>query len=545
MSLGGALAQAFVRLLLRVDSSVVAADVSEGVEEGAAAADVESAGAGAGERAASAFDKAFKLGMIGVLAAGAIGAAAIASAVDFQTQMTRIQTQAGATKTQVAQLSTAVLQLAPSTQQGPMQLAEALYHLKSVGMDDAQAMQALKTASDLAAVGGSNLEQTTNAIAAAWKSGIAGAQNFGQAAATVNAIVGAGNMTMAQLVESMGSGVLSAAATFGLSLKQVGAAEALMADAGVPAQRAATDLKTSITLLGAPSATAAKQLATVGLSSTALAQAMRSGGLIGAISLLHEKIQAAGLGSIQTSQLLSRAFGGGQTGAAIMLLYKRLDALKQKQDQINAGVSKFGSDVAAQRQTVQAQLDILRSSLETAGIKLGQALLKPFISLTRFVSSDLVPGILSIGSVLGKVFSNPWAQAFLATLIGAAVAIKGIITLMKIWETVEEILKIEFLTSPWGIAIIAVAALAAGIAVLYARSKTFRDVVRDAFRAVTDAAKNTWNWLKDHWKLLAAILLAPFAPLIAAGYALYKLVGIVADVFDSIKSVITGGFDSW
>jgi hypothetical protein len=114
MALGGALAQAFVRL--RVDSSVVAADTSQGIEEGAASADVESAGASAGEKAASAFNKAFKAGMIGVLAAAAIGAVAIKSAVDFQTQMTKIQTQAGASASQVKQLSAAVLQLAPSTQ---------------------------------------------------------------------------------------------------------------------------------------------------------------------------------------------------------------------------------------------------------------------------------------------------------------------------------------------------------------------------------------------------------------------------------------------
>ena len=111
MSLGGATAQAFVRL--RVDSAAVAEDTSKGIEEGAAAADVEQAGANAGEKAASAFNKAFKLGMIGVLAAGAVGAAAIASAVDFQTQMTKIQTQAGASKAQVQQLSAAVLNLAP------------------------------------------------------------------------------------------------------------------------------------------------------------------------------------------------------------------------------------------------------------------------------------------------------------------------------------------------------------------------------------------------------------------------------------------------
>ena len=112
MALGGALAQAFVRL--RVDSSAVAADTSKGVEEGAAAADVETAGASAGERAAGAFNAAFKAGMIGVLAAAAVGGLAIKSAVDFQTQMTKIQTQAGASKASVAALSKEVLQLAPS-----------------------------------------------------------------------------------------------------------------------------------------------------------------------------------------------------------------------------------------------------------------------------------------------------------------------------------------------------------------------------------------------------------------------------------------------
>ncbi len=142
--------------------------------------------------------------MIGALAIAAIGAASLKSGIDFQTMMTKIQTQAGASKAQVAQLSTAVLKLAPSTEQGPQQLAEALYHLKSVGLDNVDAMKALKVASDLAAVGGANLEETTNAIAGAWRSGIKGAQSFGQAAATVNAIIGAGNMKMQDFVNAMG-----------------------------------------------------------------------------------------------------------------------------------------------------------------------------------------------------------------------------------------------------------------------------------------------------------------------------------------------------
>jgi TP901 family phage tail tape measure protein len=518
MALGGALAQAFVRL--RVDSSLVAADTAKGVEEGAAEADVETAGAGAGERAASAFNKAFRVGMIGVLAAAAIGAVAIKSAVDFQTQMTKIQTQAGASATQVKQLSAAVLQLAPSTQQGPQQLAAALYHLKSVGMDDADAMKALKTASDLAAVGGANLEQTTNVLAGAWRSGIQGAQNFGQAAATVNAIVGAGNMTMSGLVSALSTGVLTAARTFGVSMSEVGSAMALMTDSGVPAARAGTELRMSLSLLGAPSTTAAAQLAKIGLSSTALASALRSGGLIGAIGLLRQHIKGAGLDAVQTAQLLSRAFGGGESSAAIMLMVNDFDVLKNKQAQVDAGMSKYGADVAAQRQTIQAQLDILRSSLETAGIRIGDALLKPFVNLTHFVAADLVPGILAVGNVLGKVFSNPWAQAFLGSLIAAAVAIKGIIVATKLWAAAMALVDAATAASGIGLIIVAVAALAAGIAILYMRSKTFRDIVQGAFHGVEAAVKAVIK--------------------VVAG-----LVDAVTGAFDDIKQVITGGFDAW
>jgi TP901 family phage tail tape measure protein len=542
MGLGG-LAQAFVRL--RIDSSLVAADTTKGIEEGAGAADVESAGANAGERFSSGFNKAFKVAMVGALVVAAIGAASVKMGVNFQDAMTKVQTQAGASKAQVKQLSAEVLNLAPSTEQGPQKLALALYHLTSVGMSPVAAMVALKQASDLAAVGGSNLEDTTNALAGAWKSGISGAQNFGLAAATLNAIVGAGNMTMSELVAGMGSGVMAAADTFGLSLKQVGAAEALMADSGIPARVAATDLKTSISLLGAPSATAAKQLAAVGLSSTQLATAMRSGGLIGAISLLKEHIKGAGLNAVQTSQLLSRAFGGGKTGASIMLLYNRLDALKQKQDQINAGVSKFGSDVTTQRQTAAAQFALLRSAVETVGVRIGLALLPPLTRFVHFLASDVIPAAVKIGGILGKAFKNPYILAFVGGLVAAVVAIKAVITAIKIWTTVQELLDIALVDNPIGITIVAVAALAAGIAILWERSSTFRKVVEGAFRGVLSVVKTVWDWIKGHWKLLAAILLAPFAPLIAAGYALYKLVGIVVHVFDSIKKAITRGFDGW
>ena len=200
----------------------------------------------------------------GALAAGAVvaGAESVKMAVSFQASMEKIHTQAGAGQKSVDSLSKSVLKLGTYAEQSPQQLADALFHLKSLGMQNVQAMRALKTASDLAAVGGANLEQTATAVGAAWRSGIKGAQNFGAAAGALNAIIGAGNMRMQDLIDALGSGILPAARTFGVSLKSVGSALALLTDEGVPADSAANRLRMTLSLLGAPSKKAAGLLAT-------------------------------------------------------------------------------------------------------------------------------------------------------------------------------------------------------------------------------------------------------------------------------------------
>src|SRR5260370_36445779 len=89
-----------------------------------------------------AFSGAFKstLAVAGVGIAAALGSADLAS--KFQSQMTKIRTQAGGTAKDVQVLGNQVLRLGTYAEQGPQQLAQALYHLKSLGMDNVQAMKA-------------------------------------------------------------------------------------------------------------------------------------------------------------------------------------------------------------------------------------------------------------------------------------------------------------------------------------------------------------------------------------------------------------------
>jgi TP901 family phage tail tape measure protein len=337
--------------------------------------------------------------LAGGLAAGL--AVSAERAVKFEASMKKIQTQAGATAGDVKLLSKQVLDLGKTTQQGPEALSEALYHLKSVGMDNVDAMKALKTSSDLAAVGGANLEDTANALAGAWRTGIKGATDFGQAASTVNAIIGAGNMSMQDMVAALGTGILPTAKTFGLTFSQVGAALALFTDEGVDSASAATRLRMSISLLAAPSGAAEKQLKKIGLTGNALGEAMRKpDGLIGAMKLLKQHLDASGLSATKQAALLSHAFGGGKSSSAILSMINNLDVLEKKQAQVNSSMGKYGPAVEAQRKTAAAQLAILKSNLDVFAIKTGNVLLPPLTKFVTYINSTVLPEVGKVGRAL-------------------------------------------------------------------------------------------------------------------------------------------------
>lgn len=368
------------------------------------------AGASAGrtERMFSRASKAIVVaGAATAAAVVAIGYESAKAAVEFQSSMTKIQTQAGGTRKDVQVLSKDILALGGKVQQGPQQLADSMYHLKSVGLDNAKAMKALRAASDLAAVGGANLEETTNAVAGAWRSGIKGAQSFGQSAATVNAIIGAGNMRMEDFIGAIGTGILPSAKSFGVSMKSVGAALALMTDEGIPADAAATRLRMTLSLIGAPSKVAEKQLNSIGLTGLKLANAMRGPqGIIGAIGLLKTHLDASGLSASRQSQLLSHAFGGGRSSSAILTLINNFEVLRRKQTQINNSIGKFGPAVAAQKKTAEAQLHLLESNLETIGVKLGSVLVGPLAKMAGFLNQTLVPGAIKAGGLVAGAFRH-------------------------------------------------------------------------------------------------------------------------------------------
>jgi hypothetical protein len=127
--------------------------------------------------------------------------------------MTLLNTQANVPKQWLPQLTQGVLKLAGATGQSPGNLAESLYHVASnmesmPGATWQKMLDATRVAAEGASVGHSNLVDTTTALTSVVASGIKGAKTYDQAMSLLNATVGCGEMSMQDLAEAMGTGVV-------------------------------------------------------------------------------------------------------------------------------------------------------------------------------------------------------------------------------------------------------------------------------------------------------------------------------------------------
>jgi TP901 family phage tail tape measure protein len=376
------------------------------------AAETQSSSAAASTSMAGAGLAATALG----LAIAGVGVLSVRSAINFQSSMELIRTQAGATQAEVDAMKASVMALATTLPQSPEQLAAGLYHVESAGLRGAQAMELLTIAAKGATVGQADLESVTNALIAVNQTAIGGVNNFSEAMGTLNAIVGTGNMRMQDLTDAFSSGILSAAKTFGITIQSVGGALATLTDMGMPATDAATRLRMSLALIGAPTAKASEELAKIGLSSTQLANDMRGpGGILAAMVDLKTHLESAGLSATQQAAVLSSAFGGGRSSVAILSLIGNLDLLRAKTDAVGKGAGDFEDAWAAAQQTTAVRLGELASNLQVIAIRVGTVLL---------------PVVNTLVGALGAVASH--AEIVVPVFLALAAAVTAAATAMTV-----------------------------------------------------------------------------------------------------------------
>lgn len=427
--------------------------------------------------------QALTMGISLPIAAVAAGAAYMA--VGFQKSMEMIRTQAGASQAEVDRMSKSVLAMAGTVGQGPTQLANSLFHLESVGQRGAQALTSLRIAAEGAAVGGADVVQTTNALAAAMVSGIRGTETAAKAMGTINAIIGSGNMTMSDFVASMNSGLIPVAKDFGLSLRGVGEMLATLTDNGVPAADAATKLRMSLSLLGAATPKAEKVLNSIGVKGVQLGRdLMQPDGPV--VALRDLAAHLAAYSAPERNQLIAQMFGGGKSSASIIALLNQLPRVEQKYKSIMSGSGGFAAAWAATQQTAAFQLQALRSSVESAGVALGTALL-PFLLQAVAAVRPLVDAIRRASDMFRRLPApiQGASVAFLLLVAAIGPAIYGLGFFRKGLAALGE--SLGYLLGPANLVLLGIAALVAVTVVVATHWQQFVAIARRVWDAVAGA----------------------------------------------------------
>lgn len=382
-----------------------------------------------------------KTGKVVLAAVLATGAASIDAAMHYQAATRLFETQAGVSVKAAQQLSAGILKMAGSVGQSPDQLASGMYHVVSAMNSllpptnrTTVELGILRDAANLAAVGHSNLADTTYVLSSVMNSlGLKGLPGASTAMRELNAIVGTGDLHLQDLMGAMSTGLVPAAHTFGVTLHSVGAALSYMTAQGVPARQAATRLRMTLSLMGAPVKQSAEILRDLGLSHTQVETSTRAmtlaleksgvsvtdlatdirkpDGLYVALEDLKSHMDAAGVSATTQAAIISRAFGGGRSGGAIMSMYNNLPGLQEiynKQTKVSA---EFTEDLALRHKDLAFQLDQAKDGV---------------VALVTEEGTNLIP-VLEKGIDVAKDAAHWFTEHKLAAE-GLALVIGGVLT---------------------------------------------------------------------------------------------------------------------
>lgn len=400
----------------------------------------------------------------------ATAAASVKMGIDFQQQMELIHTQAGAAQREVDQMNQAVLRLAPSTRYGPEELAKALYHIESVGDRGKVAMEVLKVAAQGAATGNANLEDTASALVGTMRVFHEPASRAASVMGDLNAVVGAGNMRMQDLNNAIGTGLLPTAQGMGLSIREVGAALAVMTDESTPAQVAATRMRTLLLLMSGETKKSTDVLHSLGIKSLEMGHLMHTpGGMIPALELLKTHLDAVTKDPTLQTQFLAKAFGGARSSGTIIQLLNNLEFVRTKLAQINRTAGNFPAAVIATQQTEVYKLHSAWAAVQAVLIQIG-GIIAPFVSEMAAGLARLLQRFQELSPHMQKIIVF---GSLIVAALGPVIWIVG-----TVLTTMDALIGVvAALLSPVGLVVAAIAGLVFGFVELWRHSEAFRNAV--------------------------------------------------------------------
>ena len=353
----------------------------------------------------------------------AISIAGAKMAIDFQKNMTKINTLVGISSKEVNELSKDVMRLSGETAQAPEQLAEGLFFLTSAGLRGANAMETLEAVSKATAIGLG--EQTDLAKVAAAAQNAYGKANLSAAKALdiFGGAVKEGMFEAKDLAEVLGT-QLGLAASLGISFEEVNAFIATFTKTTGDAKSATTSFGGVMMALAKTTPQMERALNKVGMSGDSVRKMLGERGLRATLLNIKDAFEENNIPLTQffsKSQALKGVLGvlGNQTET----YGKVLDGLHTSVGMVDEGFDTFS-------QTAGHKMQKAFQNLKNAAAELGSIVMPLFTKLAEFGTKiakgftelDRSTKALVVGAAALLAFSGP-----LMTLAGGLVTALGAI----------------------------------------------------------------------------------------------------------------------
>ena len=447
--------------------------------------------------------------------AAALGAAAIKTAADFDSGMSKVAAVSGAAGDDLQALRDKAREMGEKTKFSASEAADAMNYMAMAGWKTEDMLNGIDGIMNLAAASGEDLGTTSDIVTDALTAFGLSAKDSGHFADILAAASSSANTNVSMMGETF-KYAAPVAGALGFSAEDTAEAIGLMANAGIKSSQAGTSLRTIMNSMTGPIELAGENLGSVTIQTQNADGSMRSLSDIlsdcrGAFSQMNEAEQANAAQSLVGTEAMSGFLS--LMNAAPTDIDKLSGAIE--------GCDGASEQMAATMQdNLAGQLTILKSQLEELAISFGEimmpvirdivtaiqgfvdklnALPEPvkeiILKIGLFVAA-LGPVLVVIGKILGAV----------GTVMTVAPKIVGALSGVK---NAFGALHAVMLANPIAILIAAIAALVAAFIYLWNTNEDFRNFWIQLWEDIQQAVVTAWeaitSFLSSAWENIKQI----------------------------------------
>ena len=501
-----------------------------------------------------------------------LGTAAVKTAADFDSAMSRVAAVSGATGSDFDKLRDKAREMGAKTKFSATEAADAMNYMAMAGWKTEDMLSGIEGVMYLAAASGEDLATTSDIVTDALTAFGLTAQDSGHFADVLAAASSNANTNVSMMGETF-KYCAPIAGSLGFSVEDTAEAIGLMANAGIKSTQAGTSLRTIMTNLSGEVKICGDSIGEVTIATSNADGSMRDLSDI----LADCRIAFAGLSESEKAAAAESLVGKNAMSGFLALMNAGEGDINKLSGAIDNCDGAAQNMADTMNDNLEGQLTILKSALEELALSFGQLLIPALREVVQWLQgfigflNSLPEGVKKTIMVIALV-----AAALGPVLIIVGKVISAIGTIMTIVPKVAGVINVvkgafaalnaTMLANPIMLIIAAIAALVAAFIYLWNNCDGFRQFWIDlwenikqiavavweglktfftaAWQAISTTAQTIWTGIKNFFsalwegiKTIFTTVLNVIKTIVTTYFNVYKT--IITTVFNAIKTVIT------